>query len=141
MFYAYAFLAAMSSSRCDVVTQSVRPFVRLSVLLVMREFFFSLGSYKVVSRKSNGCFNEVSRMFHESLMDRKFQGRLKKISRVLQEGDLREFQECFKKFLVWKFKGCVERISRLFQETFEGVSGVFLMVFEASSKGVCQTSY
>ena len=45
-----------------------------------------------------------------------------------------------KKFM-WKFKGCDERISRVFQETFEGVSGVFLMVFETSSKGVCQTIY
>ena len=46
------FLAAMSSSRSDIVTQFVRP-------LVMKEFFFSLRSYKGVSRKSNGCFNEV----------------------------------------------------------------------------------
>ena len=41
-----------------------------------------------------------------------------------------------KKFSVWKFQGCVESISRVFQESFEGVSGVFLRVFEASSKGV-----
>ena len=70
------FLAAMSSSRSDVVTKCVRPFVRSSV---MKEFFFSLRCYKGVSRKSNGCFNEVSRMFHASFMDRKFQGCFKKI--------------------------------------------------------------
>ena len=34
---------------------------------------------------------------------------------------------------MWKFQGCVEIISRLFQENFEGVSGVFLRVFEAFS--------
>ena len=89
----------MSSSRSDVVTKFVRSFVRSSV---MKEFFFSLRSYKGVSRKSNGCFNEVSRMFHASFMDRKFQGCFKKVLRVLQgcfEEVLREFQECFKKVL------------------------------------------
>ena len=35
----------------------------------------------------------------------------------------------------------VESIPRVFQETFEGVSGVFSRVFEASSKVVCQRSY
>ena len=53
----------------------------------------------------------------------------------------RKFQGCYKKVSVWKFKGCVESISRGFQETFKGVSGVFLKVFEATSKGVCQRSY
>ena len=68
----------------------------------MKEFFFSLRSYKVVSRKSNGCFNEVSRMFHASFMDRKFQWYFKKFFGVLQgsfEEVLRELQECFKKDL------------------------------------------
>ena len=46
------------------------------------------------------------------------------------------FKGVAKKFSVWKFQGCVEGISRLFQESFEGVSGVFLRVFEASSEGV-----
>ena len=36
------FLAAMSSSRTDVVTQFIRPFVHP---LVMKEFFFGLRSY------------------------------------------------------------------------------------------------
>ena len=70
------FLAAMSSSRSDVVTQFVRSSVHP---LVMKEFFFSLRGYKGVSRKSNGCFYEVSRMFHASFMDRKFQGCFKKV--------------------------------------------------------------
>ena len=46
------FLAAMSSSRSDVVTNSVHSFV-------MKEFFFSIKSYNGVSRKCKGCFNEV----------------------------------------------------------------------------------
>ena len=53
----------------------------------------------------------------------------------------KEFQRCCKKFLVWKCKGCVEIISRVFKENVEGVAGVFLRVFEASSKGVRQRSY
>ena len=50
----------------------------------MKEFFFSLKSYKGVSGKSNGCFNEVSRMFHASFMDQKFQLCFKKVLGVLQ---------------------------------------------------------
>ena len=56
-----------------------------------------------------------------------------------------KFPWCFKKVSsvmqksVWcvsrKFQGCVERISRVNQDSFEGVSGVFLRVFEESSKG------
>ena len=48
----------------------------------------------------------------------------------------RKFQGCYKKVSVWKFKGCVESISRGFQETFKGVSGVFLRVFEATQRSV-----
>ena len=68
----------------------------------MKEFLFSLRSYNGVSRKSNGCFNEVSRMFHPSFMYRKFQLCFKKVSGLLQgcfEGVLREFQLCFKEVL------------------------------------------
>ena len=68
------------------MTLSLSSLVRL---LVMKEFFFSLRSYKGVSRKSNGCFNEVSRTFHASFMD-SFKG----VSRKFQEsfkGNLREF--------------------------------------------------
>ena len=62
------FLAAMSSSRSDMVTQSVRP----SVLLVSLEFFLILKSSNGVSRKFKGClkfqgcFKEVSRVFTEN---------------------------------------------------------------------------
>ena len=59
-------LATMSSSRSDSVTQFVSP-------LVTKEFFYSkrgkevsrviLGSFKSVSRKFQGCFEEVSMMF------------------------------------------------------------------------------
>ena len=53
------------------------------------------------------------------------------------------FLESFKGFekSFWCGSWCVESISRVFQETFDGVSGVVLRVFEASSKGVCQRSY
>ena len=58
----FRFLAAMSSSRSDVVTQFVRPFVT-------KEFFFSLKSFNGVSRKLKGClklkgcFMEILFMF------------------------------------------------------------------------------
>ena len=51
-------------------------------LSVMKEFFFSLKSYNGIIRKSKGCFNEVSRMFHAICRDRK--------------GVSRKFQESFK---------------------------------------------
>ena len=59
------FLAAMSSSRSDVVTQCVRLFVHLSVT---KEFF-----KPQEARKFQGCFEEVSRMF---------QGSFKEVSRM-----------------------------------------------------------
>ena len=49
------------------------------------------------------------------------------------------FLESFKggaKSFQFDSKGCVESIKRVFQDTFRVVSGVFLRVFEASSKGV-----
>ena len=104
------FLAAMSSSRSDVVTQFVRSSVRS---FVMKEFFFSLRSYKGVSRKSNRCFNEISRMFHASFMDRKFQGCFKKVSRVLQ--------------------GCFKGVSRVFQRSSEDDSRKFQSCLDEAS--------
>ena len=74
------FLAAMSSSRSDVVTQFVRSFVRsfvfpsLFFLLVSLKFLLVLKSFNGVSRKLKGrmkfqvCFKKVSRMFQESFM-------------------------------------------------------------------------
>ena len=55
------------------------------------------GSLMGFSMKSNECFNEVSRMFHASFIDRKFQGCFKKVSRVLQ--------------------GCFEGVSIVFQRS------------------------
>ena len=81
------------------MTLSLRSSVRP---LVMKESFFSLRSYEDVSRKSNGCFNEVSIMFHESFMDRKFQGCFKKVSGV--------FQGCLKGVL-WELGGCFKGVS------------------------------
>ena len=65
------FLAAMSSSRSDVVTQSVRVFVFSSLffLLVSLKCLLLLKSFNCVSRqfkeflKFNGGFKAVSRMF------------------------------------------------------------------------------
>ena len=60
------FLAVMSSSISDVVTQSVCKSVRLSVT---KELFLSLNSFDSVSRKFEGCLKfeecliEVSRKF------------------------------------------------------------------------------
>ena len=78
---------------------------------VMKEFFFSLRSFNGVSRKSYACFNEVSRMFNASFMDKKFQECFKKVSRSLLrlfEGPLREFQG-------FKFEGCVKEALELFR--------------------------
>ena len=81
------FLAEMSSSRSDVVTQSVSPLVCPSV---MKEFFFSLRSYKGVSRslmgvsmKYQGCFMQVSWIGSFNCVSRKFRESFK--------GVLREF--------------------------------------------------
>ena len=98
---------------------------------VMKEFFFSLRSYKGVSRKSNGCFNEVSRMFHASFMDRKFQGSFKKVSRVLQgcfERVLREFLSVFQRSAKddsRKFLSCFDEVSMVFLESVKCVAKSF----------------
>ena len=58
------FLAAMSSSRSDGVTQFVCLFVcTLFFLLVSLEFVVHLETFKGVSRKFQGCFQDQSRMF------------------------------------------------------------------------------
>ena len=55
------FLAAMSSSRSDVVTQCVRVFVRVSLffLLVSLEFYLVLKCFNGVSRVLQECFKGV----------------------------------------------------------------------------------
>ena len=86
------FLAAVSSSRSDVVTYFVSPSVRSSVT---KEFFLSLKSFNGVSmvfkgclklKKFQGCFKKVLRVFTESfkVVSRKFKGRLKEVSRNFQ---------------------------------------------------------
>ena len=67
-----SFLAAMSSSRSDVVTQSVRLCFRSFV----RPLFFLLVSLKFLLVLK--CFNGVSRQFKEYL---KFDGSFKAVSR------------------------------------------------------------
>ena len=57
------FLAAMSSSRSDVVTQCVCSCVLTLVSIVFQGSFKGVYSLKGVSRKSQGCFKEVSMMF------------------------------------------------------------------------------
>ena len=64
-----SFLAAMSSSRSDVVTHSVSPFVRLSVR--NQGVFSKLKSFNGVSRKFKGCL--------------KFKGRFKNVSGCFKE--------------------------------------------------------
>ena len=82
------FLAAMSSSRSDIVTQSVRPFVRPFVpfffLLVSLKFYPVLKSFKGVSRKSKGCLKLEGCLW-------KFQGCFKEVLRCLQKVSM-EFQ-------------------------------------------------
>ena len=77
----------MSSSRSDVVTQSVRPSVsNQGVFFKHKEARKLQGSYMGVSRKFQGCFKEFSRMFQESFkgVSRKFQGCFKEFLRVFQ---------------------------------------------------------
>ena len=73
----------------------------------------------VFQRKSNGCFNEVTRMLHASFLDRKFQGCFKKVSGVFQggfEGVLKEFQGVFKEIIrmIQMFKSCLDEVSIVF---------------------------
>ena len=63
------FLAAMSSSRSDVVTKCVRPFVRVSLFFLLESLKFSL------VLKS---FNGVLRLFKGCL---KFKGSFKDVSK------------------------------------------------------------
>ena len=52
-----------------------------------------------VARKSKGCFNEVSKMFHASFKNMKYQEWFKKVSGVkCFEKVLRVFQDSSKKF-------------------------------------------
>ena len=88
------FLAAMSSTRSDIVTQCVRLFVCVSMcvslclLFVYLKFLLVLKSFNGVSRQFKGCL--------------KFSGSFKDVSR--------------------KFQGCFKQISRVFKGSLKGVS-------------------
>ena len=102
----------MSSSRSDVVTQSVLPFFRSSVLpslfflLVFLKSFLALKSFNGVSRLFKGCL--------------KFQGSFKEVLRVFTKV-LRKFKWCFKE-ASRVFQESFREISRQFQESFKGIS-------------------
>ena len=101
-------LAATSSSKSDVVTNSIRPSVRLCVCVLGRPFFFLLVSLKSVEHLE--C-NEASKSF------KGIQWKLMCVSRVLRV-----------------FQGCIKGVSRTFQENFKGVSGVFQGCFKEVSR-------
>ena len=91
------FLAAMSSSRSDVVTQCVFPCFRVSVPF----FSFNVLEVSASPKVFQWCFNGVSRPFKVCLC-LKF-----KVSRMFQtkvfKGVLRKFQGCFNPIL---YGGC-----------------------------------
>ena len=81
--------------------------------------------------KSKGFSDEVSRMAHASVMERKFQGCFKKVSGVFQgrlKGVFSVFQGYFKEVLMkiqghfravlMKFSWCFKKISRGLQKVF-----------------------
>ena len=98
------FLAAMSSSRSDVVTQSVRscvcPFFSFSVLGI-------LSSLKVFQ----WCFKKVLRVFEFSRM-----------FPVSLKGVYKKFQGNFKGISI-KFRGCFKLVYREFQVISRGFQG------------------
>ena len=80
-------------------------------------------SFKCNSRKFQGCFKKVSRVYHESFkgVSWKFQGCFK--------GDLsRMFQESLKD-VSRKSKGCFEGVLRVFQGSFKKTFRVFQKSF------------
>ena len=86
------FLAAMSSSRSDVLTQSIGSLIHHEGV-----FLLSKDLQCCFLEVYNGCFNEVSRILHASFMDKKFQGCFKKVSVVFQ-GCLMVFEEVLELF-------------------------------------------
>ena len=73
-----------------------------SVLGVCSAFFLVLKSFNNVSRKFQGCFKEVARIFEGSFQGvyRKFRGYLKKVSNVFQGSFL-----CVSRMSQGNFKG------------------------------------
>ena len=89
----FLFLAAMSSSRSDGVTQFVHLSVRLSVFPILFTWMFlewweslrASRQFKSDSRRSQACFKHVLSMF---------QAYFKQVSRMFQ-GHLKDFSEMF----------------------------------------------
>ena len=115
------FLAAMSSSRSDVVTQFVRmsvrisvcPFFSFSVLGVSSAFFLVLKWFNRVSRKFKGCL-KFQWCFKDVL--RKFLGCLQKVSRVFKE---------VKKVFCESFTSVLRMIQGNFKFFFRNYEGCF----------------
>ena len=101
--------------------------------------------------------NEVPRVFHATVMDRKFQGCFKKVSGVLQGrvfqghfikfwGDSRKFWICLDEFSIikgvaQKFSVCLRKIegfseviSRMFKWSFKEIEKVFRRYFKCASR-------
>ena len=98
------FLAGMSSSRSNVVTQSAFSFIC--------PLFFSFSALGVLSspKEFQWCSKKVLRVFE--------------VSRILQVslmGAYKKCQGCFKK-ASRVFQGSFRESSRVFQESFKGVS-------------------
>ena len=83
----------------------VRPFV---------PFFFSLVSLKSVAHLK--CYKASTSVKDIHCVSRKFQGCFKQVSRVFQ-GSLKGVSR--------KFQGCFKEVSRVFQGSLKGVSRVF----------------
>ena len=115
----------MSSSRSDVVTQSV--FFLSPVSLES----LSLNSSNGVTGELKRCFKEVSRMFQRSVSEnidwKKLKVCLKKVSRVFQES-FKMFQESLKGVSI-KIIRCLEGDFRVFQGSFISFKDVSTRVF------------
>ena len=83
-FLLHLFLAAMSSSRSDVVTQCVFPCFRVSVPF----FSFNVLEVSASPKVFQWCFNGVSRPFKVCL---KFKGSFKDVSNKSFKGVYRKF--------------------------------------------------
>ena len=103
--YFFLFLAAMSSSRSNVVTQFVRSFVFLFVrsspfFLLLSLVFLGVSS---CPKEFQWCFKKVLRVFEVSRMFKKV---------------LLKFRECSKE-VSKVFQGSFKEILRVFQESFK----------------------
>ena len=134
------FLAAMSSSRSDVVTKCVRFFIRSSVRSFVcpkklqgkgpKKNYESWAYVQTVGRQ--GIFQpyfcqKKSLGTNFQGVSRKIEGNFQLVSRVSKrrsKGILEKFQKCFKG-LPRKFQGCPKKDFRVLQESFKGVPRMF----------------